>query len=62
MHNQVNLFTAIIVLIVGIYDLSVSYNKKRANKRTAQKGYLILGVTFTLLGIILLILLLTRWG
>lgn len=56
MNFQSNIFTAIIVIIVGIYDLVYAWNRhKQTNKRGSVKAFTILGVIFTVGGIVLLI-------
>ncbi|RVU70835.1 MULTISPECIES: hypothetical protein [Lactobacillus] len=55
MSLQVSLFTAVIVLIVGLYDISVAINRRHQPQKTAVYAYAILGVIFTILGIFLII-------
>ncbi|GFZ27588.1 hypothetical protein [Lactobacillus corticis] len=52
-----NLFTAIIVLIVGLYDLAYAFNRRsQPGKKTGVIGFAILGVLFTVGGIVMLVL------
>ena len=63
MNFQVNIFTAIIVIIVGIYDLSYSINRrKQPNNKKGVKAFAVLGTIFTIGGIILLIMCLMNKG
>lgn len=56
MNFQANIFTAIIVIIVGLYDLGYAWNRrKQADKRGGTTAFAILGVIFTIGGIVLLI-------
>lgn len=56
MDFQTNIFTAIIVIIVGLYDLGYAFNRrKKQNNSGGTKAFMILGVIFTIGGIILLI-------
>lgn len=56
MDFQTNIFTAIIVIIVGLYDLGYAFNRrKKQNNGGGTKAFMILGVIFTIGGIILLI-------
>ncbi|RMC38431.1 MULTISPECIES: hypothetical protein [unclassified Lactobacillus] len=56
MNFQVNLFTAIIVLIVGLYDMAYAFNRKRYKQSKGYNAFMILGLIFTISGIILLIM------
>ena len=53
---SVNIFTAVIVLIMGIYDMSYAFNRR---KQPTNKGgivaFMILGVIFTIAGIRMII-------
>lgn len=62
MRTEVNIFTAIIVLIVGLYDLAVAINRRHQPQKLAMRAYTILGIIFTLLGIYLIIACLVRRG
>lgn len=57
MNFQVNVITAIIVIIVGIYDLSYAYNRRnQPNNKAGIKAFAILGFIFTIGGVVLLIM------
>lgn len=56
MKISTNLFTGIIVLIVGIYDLAYAFNRRHQPNKKPMKAYTFLGVIFTILGLVLLIL------
>lgn len=56
MNFKVNLFTAIIVLIVGLYDMAYAYNRRYKNKGRGFGPFMVLGIIFTILGIYLLIM------
>lgn len=57
MNFSVNIFTIIIILIVGIYDLSYAYNRRnQPTNKAGIKAFSILGFIFTMAGIILLFL------
>lgn len=57
MNFKVTIFTAIIVIIVGLYDLSYAYNRRRQmSNRLGNKAFMILGIIFTVAGFILLIM------
>lgn len=56
MSFQVNLFTAIIVLIVGLYDIAYAINRRKQPNKRSVYAYTILGIIFTITGIVLLIL------
>lgn len=63
MNFQVNIFTAIIVLIVGLYDLSYAFNRRRQpNNKKGIKAFTILGIIFTIGGIALIIMCLMNKG
>lgn len=62
MDFRVNIFTSIIVLIVGLYDIAVAINRRHQPQRTAVKAYAILGTIFTIAGIILIIYCLVKRG
>ncbi|MDF7668982.1 hypothetical protein [Lactobacillus sp. ESL0703] len=53
---KVSLFTAIIVLIVGLYDMAYAYNRRQQNHQRGTIGFMILGIIFTIGGIVLLIM------
>ncbi|MDF7682022.1 hypothetical protein PT287_00605 [Lactobacillus sp. ESL0679] len=54
---KVSLFTAIIVLIVGLYDMAYSYNRRRHNQRGGgTTAFMILGIIFVIGGIAMMIL------
>lgn len=55
MNFQANLFTAIIVLIVGLYDLGYAWNRRKQKNKRGVTAFAILGVIFTIGGIVLLI-------
>lgn len=52
-----NIFSAIIVIIVGLYDLVYAWNKykQQNSRRGGVIAFAILGVIFTIGGIVLLI-------
>ena len=53
---SVNIFTAIIVLIVGIYDMAYAFNRRRQpNNKGGIKAFMILGIIFVVGGIVMLI-------
>ena len=57
MKNGVNIFTAIIVIIVGLYDLSYVYNRRhQPTNKAGLRAFKILGVIFTVGGIVMLIM------
>lgn len=62
MNIQINIFTAIIVLIVGLYDIAVAINRRHQPQKGAVKAYAILGTIFTITGIVLIIYCLIRRG
>lgn len=64
---RVNFWTAIIMIIVGLYDLSIVYNRRQfldkkiignstvlKKRKNALLAFLVVGVILTLAGIILL--------
>ncbi|BDR60851.1 DUF308 domain-containing protein [Lactobacillus xylocopicola] len=53
MNLKINLVTAIIVLIVGLYDLAYGYNRRNHNR--GSKPFMLLGTLFTIAGIGMLI-------
>ncbi|TSO25863.1 hypothetical protein [Lactobacillus sp. LL6] len=56
MNFQVNVFTAIIIIIVGLYDLAYAWNRrKQPNNRGGIRAFAILGIIFTIGGIVLLL-------
>ena len=55
MANQFDIFTAIIVIIVGLYDISIVINRRHQPQKKAVKAYAVLGVIFTIFGIYLLV-------
>ncbi|MBL1059175.1 DUF308 domain-containing protein [Lactobacillus sp. A27] len=53
---SVNIFTAIIVLIMGIYDMSYAFNRrKQPNNKGGIKAFMILGIIFTIAGIVIIV-------
>lgn len=53
---SVNIFTAIIVLVMGIYDMSYAFNRrKQPNNKGVIRAFMILGVIFTIGGIVMII-------
>ena len=53
---SVNIFTAIIVLIMGIYDISYAFNRrKQPNNKGGIKAFMILGIIFTIAGIVMIV-------
>lgn len=58
MKSEVSLFTTIIVIIVGLYDMAYAFNRRYKNHGKSFWPFMILGVIFTLFGIYLLI---RRW-
>ncbi|KRL91184.1 hypothetical protein [Lactobacillus kalixensis] len=56
MGFQVNIFTAIIMLIVGIYDVSYAINRRHQPNKRPIYAYSILGAVFIIGGLVLLIL------
>lgn len=57
MNFEANIFTAIIVIIVGLYDLAYAYNRRnQPNNRLGIKAFMILGIIFTVGGIAMLIM------
>lgn len=53
---SVNIYTAIIVLIMGIYDMSYAFNRrKQPNNKGGIRAFMTLGVIFTIAGIIMVI-------
>lgn len=55
MKFEVNIFTAIIVLIVGLYDMAYAFNRRHKNQGHGYGPFLVLGIIFTIFGIYLLI-------
>lgn len=55
MSLEVNLFTAIIVLIVGLYDMAYAFNRRYKSKKGGFGPFMVLGIIFTIFGIYLLI-------
>lgn len=55
MNFQISLFTSIIILIVGLYDISVAINRRNQPQKKPLYAYTILGIIFTVFGIGLLI-------
>ncbi|WEV70542.1 hypothetical protein OZY43_06260 [Lactobacillus sp. ESL0785] len=53
---RVSIFTAIIVLIVGLYDLAYAFNRRQQAHHGGIKAFMILGVIFTIGGLVLLIM------
>lgn len=57
MNFEVNIFTAIIVIIVGLYDLAYAFNRRhQPTNKAGLKAFTILGVIFTIGGIVMLIM------
>lgn len=57
MNFEVNIFTAIIVIIVGLYDLAYAYNRRnQPTNRRGIKAFSILGIIFTVAGLVMLIM------
>ena len=53
---SVNIFTAIIVLIMGIYDMSYAFNRrKQPDNKGGIKAFMILGIIFTIAGIVMIV-------
>ena len=53
---SVNISTAIIVLIMGIYDMSYAFNRrKQPNNKGGIKAFMILGIIFTIAGIVMIV-------
>ena len=53
---SVNIFTAIIVLSMGIYDMSYAFNRrKQPNNKGGIKVFMILGIIFTIAGIVMIV-------
>ncbi|WP_283605443.1 DUF308 domain-containing protein [Lactobacillus gallinarum] len=53
---SVNIFTAIIVLIMGIYDMAYAFNRrKQPNNKGGIKAFMILGIIFTIAGIVMIV-------
>lgn len=53
---SVNIFTAIIVLIMGIYDMSYAFNRrKQSNNKGGIRAFMILGLIFTIAGIVMIV-------
>lgn len=53
---SVNIFTAIIVLIMGIYDMSYAFNRrKQLNNKGGIRAFMLLGIIFTIAGIVMII-------
>lgn len=60
---SVNIFTAIIVLIMGIYDISYAFNRrKQPNNKGGIRAFMILGVIFTIAGIVMIVRCLLKQG
>lgn len=56
MMFSVNIFTAIIVLIMGLYDMSYAFNRrKQPSNKGGIRAFMILGVIFTIAGIVMII-------
>ena len=55
MNFKVSLFTAIVVLIVGLYDIAIAINRRNQPQKRPLYAYSILGGIFTIFGIFLLI-------
>lgn len=56
MNGEVNIFTAIIIIIVGLYDIAIAINRRhQAANRKGIIAYAVLGSIFLITGLILLI-------
>lgn len=55
MKLGVSLFTIIIVIIVGLYDMAYAFNRRYKNHGQSFWPFMILGIIFTIFGIYLLI-------
>lgn len=63
---KINIWTAVIVIIVGLYDLAYVYNRRQDLKKSQSKtlkrrrngllAFLVLGIIFFISGIIMLFL------
>lgn len=62
MKVEVNLFTAVIVFIVGLYDLAVAINRRHQSQKMAVHAYAVLGIIFTIFGLGLIIYCLIKRG
>ncbi|MDH5100358.1 DUF308 domain-containing protein [Lactobacillus kefiranofaciens] len=53
---NVNIFTAVIVLIMGIYDMSYAFNRRhQPNNKFGIAVFMILGIIFTIGGIVMIV-------
>lgn len=53
---NVNIFTAIIVLIMGIYDMSYAFNRrKQPTNKGGIRAFMVLGIIFTIAGIVMIV-------
>ncbi|AEG39731.1 hypothetical protein [Lactobacillus kefiranofaciens] len=53
---NVNIFTAVIVLIMGIYDMSYAFNRRhQPNNKFGIAAFMILGIIFTIGGIVMIV-------
>lgn len=53
---NVNIFTAIIVLIMGIYDMSYAFNRrKQPTNKGGTRAFMVLGIIFTIAGIVMIV-------
>lgn len=53
---NVNIFTSIIVLIMGIYDMAYAFNRrKQPTNKGGIRAFMILGIIFTIAGIVMII-------
>lgn len=53
---NVNIFTAIIVLIMGIYDMSYAFNRrKKPTNKGGIRAFMALGIIFTIAGIVMIV-------
>ncbi|MCT7689912.1 MAG: hypothetical protein N5837_01670 [Lactobacillus crispatus] len=53
---NVNIFTAIIVLIMGIYDMSYAFNRrKQPTNKGSIRAFMALGIIFTIAGIVMIV-------
>lgn len=53
---NVNIFTAVIVLIMGIYDMSYAFNRRhQPNNKFGISAFMILGIIFTIGGIVMIV-------
>lgn len=54
---HVSIWTALIVLAVGIYDIAYAFNRRKSsNNRLKMRAFVFLGIIFLIGGIIMLII------